>query len=250
MSDTILVTFIVQIFGIIGFFAKSWSDKRANQKETTTRDKNFQLKVLEIQSENTNINMELIEIKDMLKTHIVDNDFQLKYKNALQNRATHELYKLQNLSTQHQLILSAWNEIIEKFGIKWYYSDLRKDQKDKKANGEKIQTVKKDIQDTLTHEINLKIEFMDKIIRQNITCPKIVQASKMYFDEFINGKRENLMPIHSRTELLILALAENGLSNDGYIDLFENYLIEFYTNYKRKLDIWQSIPCPEYQDID
>ena len=133
MSDSIIVTFIVQIFGILGFFAKSWADKRANKKEISTRDKNFQLKVLEIQSENTSIKMDISEIKDLLKVHISDNDFQISYKNALQNRLSNELLKYQNLDSNHQIILTTWTEIITDFGKSWFYSSLRKQQKELKV---------------------------------------------------------------------------------------------------------------------
>ncbi len=243
MNDALFNVIVVQIFGIVGMYVKSWIDKRIAKKEATNREKeytnrevNFQKKILESQSQNINMQMEIQEIKQMLKDHVIDNDFPIIYKDALYKVSNEKLLSYRNLDPGHSMALNFWLETIEKFGLRFYYSSLRHGDKDS-------------LKLFLQTQIDIKIGELDSIIREHINDSKVYKASRIYFNTFINSNQKhhltNVMPIHYKTDVLIIDMVNNGLDQEKMINLFKKYIREFYDAYFMKIELWESIENKE-----
>jgi beta-glucosidase/6-phospho-beta-glucosidase/beta-galactosidase len=239
MSDAVVTTIIVQVFAIVGIFVKSWYDKRLSRRELSNRDKLLGLKVNEIQNGLIEQKQSMNDIKAMLEAHIFDNDFQVKFKDEIQKKTAIELKAFTNLN--HRKIINHWVEIIEKFGLKYYYSSYRKGNK-------------RELEEFLTNNINIKIDEFDKFVSETITVPKKLGALTLYFNQFIQAKNNkvntDIMPVHNHTLILIQNLVKNGLSFETTIDLFVNYIKDFISAYHHKVELWSTLNDPEYKDID
>lgn len=219
--------------------AKVEAEKR--DKERDEKDERRLATQTKVILENIgDLQAKLGEFENLLVPHIEDGKFLINYKDELQTVANSKLVGYRNLGDEHRKILNYWVDVIERFGIRYCYSSIR--------HGDK-----KELEIFLTSHMDIKIAEFNAVMSQNVHVPRKFHGNNIQFNTFMNGTQKeqfkNLMPLHTRTNLLILALVANGLDPEALTKLFASYIKEFFATYFDKLDIWTSLDEPEWVDI-
>jgi hypothetical protein len=230
MSDSVLITIIVQLAGFISFFGKSWLDKRVTKKEVLRRDGILQEKISGIGDTAARTELKIVDIEKMLSVHISDNDFQILFKNVLQNKNNDTIKNLFDFNPDYINIMSYWTDSIERFGLKFYYSTHRK------KGGECLETF-------LKLDMDTRILALDKIIDSSQKGLKYFKKEKLFFSEFVRK-----MNFHADAYVLVQTLVRNGLTPENTVDLFEKYLTKFYNSFFTAVRIWDTLPDFNYKD--
>ena len=187
------------------------------------------------------IEEKVTNMESILIPHILDSEFLIKFKDRLQTRANNIFQAERNLSDEHKKILNFWVEVIERFALRFCYSTKRKSNK-------------KEVTEFLESQLRIKITEFESIIESSIPKPKLFKCKNIYFVDFLKSSIKdnfnNIRPLHTITELLILRMVENGLSPDSMIELFDNYINDFFKEYFKKLDAWELLLEIQHKDID
>jgi len=253
LTDPVKIVLITNIFSIIMFFVKSEYDRRRTNDKTKERDavlvdkveRRDQIlveKVEGIAAIAGKSALEVTSVKEMLEVHIEENDFTIKFKNTLQNKSSLILAMYGNLAQGHKNILDYWADTIERFGMRFYYSDFRKAPRTTK---EEISRAKHNLEIFLNTCMDVRLNNLNDLIHDTFPKPKTTNKKKLYFSDFLAESQ-----LHNKTQLLILALVENGLSQNEIILKFENYLAEFYQKYLDLMVIFSTLIDYEPKDID
>lgn len=225
--------------------AKKISDEEAAKRDAQ-RDEKDERRLLAqttlILEKIGDIEEKVGNMESILIPHIQDSEFLIKFKDTFQTSANSIFLAERNLSDEHRKILNHWVEIIERFALRYCYSTKRKG-KDKK-----------ELTEFLESQIRIKITDFESMISSTIMIPKLFKSKKIYFLDFLNSSLKdnfhNISPLHTVTELLILKMTENGLNADAMINLFDNYIKDFFKVYFKKLDTWELLNEVTHKDIE
>ncbi len=195
--------------------------------ETSKKDA-ITTQIGELKGAITQINNTITQINKDLQAYIKDNKFRKKFKNTIRSKATHLciLYKTV-FDANTRDILMKWSELIEKFGLDFYYSEQRKATEDKREK-------------YLTSRLNILINDLYLFTNDLRIGQKIYEGQSMSASKFLKK-----LKLHSETEMLKLTLIKNGLTSDDMLTLFEDYITNFA---KDLLDIsrhWDKLPIVE-----
>ncbi len=184
----------------------------------------IKLKKLEQSDSLSSLETAVKETKQILQTYIADNEFRVKFKNTIRSRSRslHTLYSSMLPEVSRNALLK-WADIIEKFGLDFFYAEQRK-------CGEK----KRD--EYLTSILNSHIEYFYYYLDSLHPEVKIFKSEHLTISGLMRKIR-----IHSRTEFLKITLVKNGLDTEAVVNLFDDYILEFAQDLSRAFQIWDKL---------
>jgi len=269
MSEAVILILISQIFGIIILFVTNMLNNQKNKRDAESRDKSRDIlmskQIKEVQNENVKMSQsfengiaitrdEIKELKKLFQDHVNENDFPLKFNDLILKETIFQINSFRNLSANHIKSLNYWSKIITEFGLTWFNSSLRVhcEEIDNPSNNSALNAAqdiaKFNLNEFLNSKMDAELTKYKDFLDLNIPEFKVYKASKITFAEYIDGNTkddrgvQNLLPIHNKTQLLIMALVNNGFKqNSEIINIFVKYIKEFCTLYFKKLDSWTSI---------
>jgi len=211
--------------------AESKKREEERKKLEDEREERFK-KFISASIEDVKAKMVNIEMK--LESHIEDTDFRFEFQDAVRNKARQNILILNNfLNQSFKNILSNWADSIEAFGLDWY-DNIRKMHGD---DGVTKSRDKKEIDDFLTHSMNVMISDFDTYIDSVSDEIKLYNGRPVYFSQFITQQS-----LHNKTELLKLRLVQNGFKNNkDIIKEFKNHIDDFFSLFTQLLTIWNGL---------
>lgn len=217
MDNQILLALIGLFGGIITMIIKSYIDKKDTKKSIDRQEKNVTERLAFIENMVTQMHMSLDRL-------ITDNEFRNNFKNSLRVKIN-ELLKAGMIEGHHRNILSIVQIHIEDFGLKYFYSSYRKNEK-------------KQLENYLTNEYNIRREQINELILDKFQEPRYNGGKKIFFHELLK-----LSKINAASEMLIMRLTKNGFTSENLnelIILFEEYLETLYFSYMSALQLWHT----------
>lgn len=162
------------------------------------------------------------EIDNSLKKHLIDDDFRKGYRKSIKGISS-DIIKNPMLNQVYKTILVYWSEEIEKFGLNYYYSDIRKE---KERNRRKyLEQGKHVIVDEFTKYVN-STEYAIKLFR----------SERVQFADFLMKNN-----VFGGLDILIMDLAKNGLNDQQLIDKFEDYIDKFADLFVSSCIVWEGL---------
>jgi hypothetical protein len=222
MNSELILGFAGNVVILATVLSKIYFDGRARKKETVSSTNLWKESFVRLENKVVQIAMSLDEMKN-------NEQFSIQFKNTLANKSKLNL-AFSYVPEIYKDILVYWSEIIEKFGLRYYYSNYR--------SGDK-----KELEDFLQNDITMKINELNRYMNVIIKTPKAYKKAKIYFSDYINGSN-----IHSKTQLLIVRLVENGLTPKKLIETFDKYLEDFYSDFLEQISFWDKLEDYKFMD--
>ena len=206
-----------------------------DEKTNIDNSRREQLFLEELKGIGANVGCVIIEqeeMKAMLVTHIAENDFNIQYKNVFQ-RQMREKIEFGEFNKEYISVISYWLNEIEKFGLKFYYSEYRKN----KDSGNLKTFLNIYIDDVLCN--------FSKVVDLNIKGLKVMpdKKTKVFFSDFLNGTK-----INTKLYVLIEILVRNGLTPEKTVELFDNYINDWYKLFLTNIRVWEHLVIYESKD--
>ncbi len=185
----------------------------------------IKLKKLEQSDSLSSLETNVKETKQILQSYIADNEFRVKFKNTIRSRSRslHTLYSSMLPEVSRNAMLR-WADIIEKFGLDFFYSEQRKSEEKKKRN------------EYLTSILNSHVEYFYYYLDSLHPGVKNFKSENLTLSGLMRQ-----INIHSRTEFLKITLVKNGLSTEAIINLFDDYILEFSQDLSRAFQMWDTL---------
>jgi hypothetical protein len=229
-----LLDLFIKILGVIsailvGFYIPfaNMQQKKRDARRDIERDLQLDEKLakrLSIVIENLHsIELKVTDIERILSVHVDDDSFRKEYRTKIQLIASTAL-KNDLLGPNYKSIVSQFCDLLEKFGLAYYYSPDRK-----LAYRER----KKKLDSLYLILVNEFEDYVSKIINHL----RVDKGKTVQFIDFL--KPSGMYP---SVEILVNDLARNGLDNDKLIEKFEDCTDKFISDLISASVIWGNLP--------
>lgn len=178
------------------------------------------------------VQIKLVDI-EMAFTTLADKiDFKTEFRSKISNKSAQILIHLSEFLTQEQKnILNYWGNIIEEFGTKFFDNIKRKGRK-------------KTLSSYLSQEMEICIRDFDNYVDSIYGEIRIYNKEKVFFSQFIDKVK-----LHSRSEQLKMrCVANNFKDNDEIIEIFIEYIEDFYADFTSGIRAWNLLSIYEKKE--
>lgn len=233
-----ILEFLVKLVGTItpillflmGVYIKRRDDK--HKLELAARDKDWEKKVdvrmnLVI-DKNESLETKIMEILRILEDHVGDDTFRKDYRKKIKFVLSSNL-KNSLLHQDYKSLLSAWEEIYEKFGLNYYYSSER-------------QMKQREREKYLAHQRNIIINEFRAVVYENTQGMKVFKQMPVHFFEYLEQ-----INIFNSFDVLIIDLGRNGLNDEKLIEKFEDCMDKFCDNFINCTVVWDGLEKPVFK---
>jgi hypothetical protein len=233
-----ILEFFVKLIGtltplllfLMGVYIKRRDEKHKTELET--RDKNWEKKVdvrmnLFIDKQQS-LETIVIDVKRILEDHVGDDTFRKDYRKKIKFVLSTNL-KNNLLHQDYKSLLFAWEEIYEKFGLNYYYSQER-------------QMKQREREKYLVHQRQIVINEFRAIVYENMQGVKVFKNEKCHFFEYLEK-----INIFGPFEVLIIDLGRNGLNDEKLIEKFEDCMDKFCDNFISSTVVWNELEKPTFK---
>jgi hypothetical protein len=244
-----VLEFIVKLIGtltpillfLMGWYIKKRDEKskkelserdEQNKKDLIERDKLWEKKIdirMDIVIEKQqSLETKVMELIRTLDDHVCDDTFRKDYRKKIKFVLSSNL-KNNLLHQDYKSLLSAWEEIYEKFGLNYYYSAER-------------QMKQREREKYLAHQRNIIIGEFRAIVYENIQGMKVFKQMPVHFFDYLEQNQ-----ILNAFDVLILELGRNGLNDEKLIEKFEDCMDKFCDNFITSTVIWDALEKPVFK---
>jgi hypothetical protein len=244
MSDAIIIQIIVVGGGILTMIVKNHIDKKQTDKKIDSRGAAIDQRLAAIENLFTTLDMKTERL-------IQDDSFRNNFKNVIRMKIT-QVVNGSRLNDVHRNILYYFGQLVEEFGLLYFYSAYRKTNKDGK----------RDLKAYVNDTFEVKKACLKKYIQENYAVRKsVTKEIKNYSPDLKKfGARSicfyellGISRISTISNVMIDRLIRNGFDEmpDGkgeLTNLFENYVDDVSTIYLDTIQLWTTLN--DYQDED
>lgn len=221
MDTPVLIAIIANIFSIIGIYVKNRLDTRA-----TRGDSKLMLNRM------VGVENKLVDTGQKIDTLIADFDFKNAFQNSLRIKSTQYL-NLSRVQPSHRNVLNYFEQLVEEFGLRFYYCSFRKSSDIGKA----------DLREYLYTDYEIKRAYLNKYVSETLEELRYINKQRTSFLELLQRSKAA-----AKSELLIERLIQNGLTPSDLIKLFEHYLQDYYNIYLDTISLWNTLPLTNGDD--
>ncbi len=205
---------------------KEKEEKEAREKknkEQEERIKTFIFDKLE------SVEVKLTDLEISVNAHIEETDFKTEFKDSIRHKSRQILIHLTDfLSLEQKNILGYWADVIEGFGLDFFYTSKRKGRK------KKLDTY-------LSQELELHIGNFHNYIDSIYEEIRIYNKKNYFFSQFIDEVK-----LHSRSDQLKMRCVANGFKdNVEIIEEFVGYIEDFFSDFTSAIRVWNLLEVYE-----
>lgn len=215
MDTPILIAIIANIFSIIGIFVKNYLDNRVTRSDSKLMINRM-----------VGVENKLMDTGQKIDTLIADFDFKNAFNNALRIKSTQYL-NLSRVQPIHRNVLNYFEQLVEEFGLRFYYCSFRKSN----------DIGKSDLREYLYTDYEIKRAYLNKYVSETIEEIRYLNGQKITMLDLLQKSKAS-----AKSELLIERLIQNGLAPAELIKLFEHYLQDYYNIYLDTIALYNTLP--------
>jgi hypothetical protein len=221
MDTPVLIAIIANIFSIIGIYVKNRLDTKA-----TRGDSKLMLNRM------VGVENKLVDTGQKIDILISDFDFKNAFQNSLRIKSTQYL-NLSRVQPAHRNVLNYFEQLVEEFGLRFYYCSFRKSNDIGRA----------DLREYLYTDYEIKRAYLNKYVGETIDELRYINKQRTSFLELLQKSKAS-----AKSELLIERLIQNGLTTSDLIKLFEHFLQDYYNIYLDTISLWNTLPLTNGDD--
>jgi hypothetical protein len=217
----LLIPLLVAIIAQAKTIYDIWKDRKTNKANNTL----LVQAVRGLENEIVKQGIKWDEVDKKLDGLIKDNDFKNEFQNTLRMKAT-QLLNLSRVEPVHRSVLNYFEQLVEDFGLRFYYSSCRKS----------TEIGKYDLREYLETDYEIKRAYLRKFVDEHINDLKYINNTKVTFLDLLMKSKAS-----AKAELLIETLIRNGLSQQDVIREFEHFMIDYFNIYLDTITLWNTL---------
>jgi len=232
--------FIKECGQIVGYFSPllifvggwwiKWKDEKQKEelkKRDDANDIKAEIRNKLILDKISEMELTVREVEASFKAHVNEDLFRKDYRKTIKFVSSSTI-KNPLLHQDYKHLLTVWGELLEKFGLNYYYS---------KERGMKERERRK----YLDEKRRLVLDEFNETIIQVIPGQRFYKKSAIRFNEFIEK-----LGVYAAFDVLIIDLIRNGLSDKTFNEKFEECMDKFCDNFITHTVVWDSLEKFKY----